>query len=181
MTVFQKKRLRIEMKERRALLFHENPDAGDQVATLFFENFTIPTYGIVGAYWPMGNELDIRPLLKKLMEKGIKCALPRITLQGLEFHIWTESHPLVKGSFQAFEPLPHDAPVLPDVLLVPLLAFDKRGHRLGYGQGHFDRYLQHHPALTIGIGFKGQEMAEVPTQPHDFALDYILTEEGLIA
>jgi 5-formyltetrahydrofolate cyclo-ligase len=166
----QKKRLRTEMKEKRALFFQQHPDAGDRLATLFFENIDLTTHGVVGAYWPIGTELDVRPLIKKLMERGVECALPRITPQGLEFHIWTESRPLVKGSFHVFEPHPN-ATVIPDVLLVPLLAFE----------GHFDRYLHQHPMLTIGIGFTGQEVEEIPTQSHDFALDYILTEEGLIS
>jgi 5-formyltetrahydrofolate cyclo-ligase len=181
MITSQKKLLRIAMKEKRALLFQQNPDAGDRIATFFFEIFDLPPLGIVGAYWPIGSELDVRPLIKKLMEKGFRCALPRITPQGLEFHLWTEPFSLVKGSFQVFEPLPIANPVVPDALLVPLLSFDKRRHRLGYGQGHFDRYLHEHSVLTIGIGFKGQQIEELPTQPHDFALDYILTEEGLIS
>ncbi len=176
----QKNLLRIEMKKKRTHLFQEHPDAGNLLATRFFENFGLPPAGIVGAYWPIGSELDVRPLLKKLMEKEFKCALPYITSQGLEFQIWTEASPLVKGVFQFFEPHP-TTPVVPDALLVPLLAFDKRRHRLGYGQGHFDRYLHRHPTLTIGIGFKGQEVEHIPTQSHDFALDYILTEEGVVS
>lgn len=181
MTDSHKKRLRIAMKEKRTLLFQQHPEAGNRIATLFFEILDLPPYLIVGAYWPIGSELDTRPLLKKLMEQGFECALPRITPQGLEFHLWTESIPLMKGTFQTFEPPSTIAVVVPDVLLVPLLAFDKRGHRLGYGQGHFDRYLHQHPTLTIGIGFKGQEIKEIPRQSHDFALDYILTEEGLVS
>lgn len=181
MAVSQKKRLRIAMKEKRTLLFQQNPDAGHKLAALFFENFDLPPNLIVGGYWPIGSELDIRPLLKKLMERGFEFALPRITLQGLEFHLWTESIPLIRGTFQTLEPPSTAAVVIPGVLLVPLLAFDKRGHRLGYGQGHFDRYLHQHPVLTIGIGFKGQEVEEIPHQPHDFALDYILTEEGVVS
>ena len=176
----QKTLLRAKMKEKRAHLFQENPEAGKQVATLFFENFDLPPQGIVGAYWPMGSELDIRPLLKSLMEKEVSCALPRITPQGLEFHIWMDAHPLIQGPFQILEPHPTDDSVVPDVLLIPLLAFDKRKHRLGYGQGHFDRYLHQYKVLTIGIGFKEQEIEEIPIQSHDFALDHILTEKGLI-
>lgn len=181
MTASQKKRLRIAMKEKRTLLFQQNPGAGDRISTLFFEIFDLEPDVIVGAYWPIGSELDARPLLKKLREKGFRCALPYVAPQGLEFHIWTELTPLIKGSFQTLEPPPTADVIVPDILLVPLLAFDKRGHRLGYGQGHFDRYLHQHPALTIGIGFKGQEIEEIPHQPHDFALDYILTEEGVVS
>lgn len=180
MVVLKKKLLRIAMKEKRALLFQQNPNAGSQIVTLFFENFDLPMDVIVGGYWPIGSELDLRSLLRQLMQRGIKCALPRITPRGLEFHLWTESIPLIKGSFQVWEPPSHEERVIPHILLIPLLAFDKRGHRLGYGQGHFDRYLHQHPVLTIGIGFKEQEIKTIPHQIHDFALRYILTEKGLI-
>lgn len=176
-----KKILRIMMKEKRALLFQQHPDAGDRIAAFFFDIFDFLPHVIVGGYWPIGSELDIRPLLKKFAQKGCRCALPCIAPEGLAFHLWTESIPLIKGSFQTLEPPCNAAVVIPDVLLVPLLAFDKRGHRLGYGQGHFDRYLHQHPTLTIGIGFKGQEVEEIPCQSHDFALDYIVTEEGAIS
>ncbi len=76
---------------------------------------------------------------------------------------------------------PSTAPlVVPDLILVPLLAFDKDGHRLGYGQGHFDKYLHQHKVITIGVGFSGQEVDKIPRQSHDFALEYLLTEKGLI-
>jgi 5-formyltetrahydrofolate cyclo-ligase len=181
MTASQKKHLRLVMKEKRAMLFQQTPEAGEKVSTLFFKNFHFPSSTVVGGYWPIGNELDLRPLLKKLMEKGFKCALPSVTPQGLEFHLWTESIPLVKRAFQIFEPLTSSPSVVPHVLFVPLLAFDKHKHRLGYGQGHFDYYLHARPLVTIGIGFSGQEVEKIPAQTHDFALDYILTEKGLLA
>lgn len=169
------------MKEKRAVLSHQHPQASHQLARLFFENFNLPLHTIIGAYWPIGSEFNTRPLLNNLLERGYACALPSITRQGLQFRAWGKTTTLVKGSFQILEP-PLTAPVvIPDVLLVPLLAFDKCGHRLGYGQGHFDRYLHQHPAMTIGIGFKGQEVEEIPSQAHDFALNYILTEGGLLS
>lgn len=180
MIISQKKLLRLSMKEKRALLFQQDPEAGHKLTILFFKFFELSSSLIIGGYWPIGSELDIRPLLKKLMTLGHQCALPCVTPQGLEFHLWTDLIGLTKGTFQTPEPPLSSELVIPDVLLVPLLSFDKRGHRLGYGQGHFDRYLHKHPILTIGIGFKGQEIETVPTQSHDFSLDYILTEQGII-
>ena len=180
MPASQRKMMRLIMKEKRASLFHNCPDAGEKIVTLFFEFFDLPLSTIVGGYWPIGSEFDIKPLLNKLNEKGFKCALPSITSEGLIFRLWSSSTFLEKGVFQVLEP-PSTAPVvIPHVLLVPLLAFDKEGHRLGYGQGHFDRFLHHHQVLTIGVGFKDQEVENIPRQAHDFALDYILTEEKLI-
>lgn len=168
------------MKEKRALLFQQYPDAGHRIARLFFENFKFSSPLVIGGYWPIGSELDVRPLLKMLEEMQFKCSLPCITEQGMIFRVWTQLTPLVKGPFQLLEPPLTADPVVPNVLLVPLLSFDKHGHRLGYGQGHFDRYLHQHSVLTIGIGFRGQAVDEIPHQLHDFSLDYILTEGGVI-
>ena len=180
MPASQKKILRVVMKEKRSLLFQEHPDAGEKMMTHFFNFFDLPPDTIVGGYWPIGSEFDIRPLLNKLLEKGFRCALPRITSEGLMFHVWDTSMPLEKGVFHVLEPASTAPSIIPDVLLVPLLAFDKQGHRLGYGQGHFDKFLhQQHKVLTIGVGFRGQEVEKIPHQAHDFALDYILTEDGL--
>ena len=168
------------MKEKRALLFSEHPDAGDRITSHFFDYFNLSKGSVVGGYWPIGSELDLRPLLKKVMEKGFKCALPRIVNHQMKFHLWDPPIPLVTGTFQLLEPPLTSPLVIPDLLLVPLLSFDKRGHRLGYGQGHFDKFLHQHKIITIGVGFKGQEINKIPYQSHDFALDYIITEEGII-
>lgn len=179
MPASQKKIMRLMMKERRAMLFQQHPAAGEHIATLFFDTFALPFQTVIGGYWPIGSEMNLRPLLYKLIEKDFKCALPCITPEGLLFRLWRPLTPLENGDFGISEP-PITAPIVsPDILFVPLLAFDKDGHRLGYGQGHYDHYLHHHKSITIGIGFKGQEVDEIPRQPHDFALDYILTEEEI--
>jgi 5-formyltetrahydrofolate cyclo-ligase len=179
MPALQKKHMRCAMQKQRAILFQNHPEAGEKIATLFFEFFNLSPQTIVAGYWPIGHELNSRPLLNMLIQKSFTCALPCLTPAGLLFRVWTPDLSLVQGKFQIFEPPPTASKVMPDLLLIPLLAFDKKGHRLGYGQGHFDRYLHHHKVLTIGIGFKGQEVETIPSQPHDFALDYILTEEGI--
>lgn len=180
MPASEKKRLRQKMKERRNRLFQVHLEAGSCIADLFFADFNLPDQAIVGGYWPIDSELDTRPLLHKLAWKNFTCALPCITPEGLVFRLWTPEAPLHKREFDVFEPLPSAPLIVPTVLLVPLLAFDCEGHRLGYGQGHYDRYLHQHNVSTIGLGFKGQEVERIPRQPHDFALNYILTEEGFI-
>jgi 5-formyltetrahydrofolate cyclo-ligase len=175
----QKSALRTLMKERRALLFEQHPEAGDKIAALFFDFFDFPPQNLLGAYWPLGSEFEIRPLLHKLIEKGFRCALPCIIPEGIVFRLWDPSVVLVKGAFQTLEPAASSPVVVPSVLLVPLLAFDGRGNRLGYGRGHYDDYLHQHTALTIGVGFKGQEVENVPHKAHDVPVDYILTEEGI--
>lgn len=180
MPASQKKALRLKMKERRAQLFQQLPEAGDLITALFFKDFDFSPQTIIGGYWPIGSELDIRPLLFKLHEKKFTNGLPCLEPDGITYRLWTPSTPLEKKTFHTFEPPSTSPLVFPEVLLVPLLAFDKKGHRLGYGQGHFDRFLHHHKAMTIGIGFKGQEVDKIPHQSHDFALDMILTEQGVI-
>jgi len=181
MSLSKKQTLRELMKKKRALLFQQYPQAGEKIATLFFDFFDLPHQTIIGAYWPIGSEFEIRPLLSKLIAEGFTCALPCVEQEGLLFRVWEPSLILVKRNFQLLEP-PITSPIVqPDVLLVPLLAFDKGGHRLGYGQGHYDRYLQHYKALTVGIGFKEQEVEKIPSQSHDIPLDFIMTEEGVFS
>lgn len=180
MTFSEKQQLRDIMKEKRQILFQQHPEASKKIITLFLDFMDTPSPQKVGGYWPIGSELDIRPLLHKLIEKGFMCALPCVTLTGLLFRAWEPPLSLVKGKFQIWEPPLTSSPITPDILLVPLLAFDKRGHRLGYGQGHYDRYLQHHQVITIGVGFKDQEVDHLPSQPHDFPLNFILTETEII-
>lgn len=168
------------MKKKRDLLFQQHSEAGERISELFFSTFHFSPLTVIGGYWPIGSELDIRPLLYTLVEKGCLCALPSITSGGLVFRLWTPSTNLEKGAFGIYEPPPTLPQVFPDTLLVPLLAYDKEGHRLGYGQGHYDRYLHKHKAITIGVGFKGQEVERVPRQSHDFALEYILTDGGIM-
>jgi 5-formyltetrahydrofolate cyclo-ligase len=176
MNRLQKQALREIMKEKRGLFFQQHPEAGEKIADLFFSFFDFPLQTIIGAYWPMGSELDTRPLLHRLTTKGFSCALPCVTSEGLLFREWDPSLNLVKGPLQLLEP-PLTAPLLtPDVLLVPLLAFDKKGHRLGYGKGHYDHYLHYHSPLTIGVGFKDQGVDNIPHEAHDIALNFILTE-----
>ena len=180
MPASQKKHMRLLMKEKRKSLFHKHPDAGEKVARQFFEHFDLSSPSVVGGYWPIGCELDIRPLLYALIKKGFKCVLPCLTPEGLTFRRWTPSLSLEKKTFHVYEP-PETEPILvPDLVLVPFLAFDKRGHRLGYGQGHYDQFLHQYPVKAIGVGFREQEVSHIPHQAHDFALDAILTEEGVI-
>lgn len=138
--------------------------------------------GAVAGYWPLGSELDILPLLLHFHGAGRVAALPVSGPRGtpLTFRAWAPDAPLREGRFGIREPA-DDAPVVvPAVLLVPLLAFDRQGHRLGYGAGYYDRTLAGLRAggavLAVGIGFAGQQVASVPHGPYDQPLDWIVTE-----
>jgi 5-formyltetrahydrofolate cyclo-ligase len=177
----QKKALRAHMKDKRALLFREHPDAGEGIARLFFEVFTFPVQTVIGGYWPIGSELDSRPLLEALVKKGLRCVLPCVSGQTLVFRLWEPTSSLVESRVKTFEPSAASPCIVPSVLLIPLLAFDRKGDRLGYGKGHYDRYLQQQECLKIGIGFCEQEADKIPVEVHDKRLDYVLTEKALIA
>ncbi len=141
---------------------------------------------VVSGYWPIRSEADPRPLLRRAAALGARLALPVTTPDGLDFRLWSEDAPLVPAGFGTMGPPPSVPRVQPDLIIMPLAAFDRRGHRIGYGQGHYDRAIAAaHAAgrdpLLIGLAFAVQEVEKVPFEPHDIPLDYIVTEEELIA
>ncbi|MGY2048699.1 5-formyltetrahydrofolate cyclo-ligase [Methylobacterium sp. JK268] len=139
---------------------------------------------LVAAYWPIRSEVDVRPLIQALRARGQAVALPQVTPEGLLFRQVAPGEALAAGGFGLSEPGP-DAPVVrPRALLVPLAAFDRRGHRIGYGKGYYDRALAsldtEGRVLAIGVAFAAQEVAAVPDSPHDRRLDRVVTEAGLL-
>ena len=140
---------------------------------------------IVSGYSPIRSEIDPMPLLKKLAEEGAKLALPCVTARGqsLVFRIFHPNDRLMLGPLGIPEPSPAAAELIPDVMLVPLAAFDRSGHRIGYGAGHYDYTFVHlrksHAVTGIGLAFAAQEIAEVPALSHDVALDFVLTEKDV--
>lgn len=136
---------------------------------------------VLSGYWPMRSEIDPRPAL--VAHRGPVC-LPVTPPRGqpLVFRRWTPGAALVPGAFGTL--VPEGPEVVPQVLVVPLLAFDRRGYRLGYGGGYYDRTLAAlraaGPCTAIGYAFAAQEVAEVPTEPTDARLDLIVTEAGVI-
>jgi 5-formyltetrahydrofolate cyclo-ligase len=135
---------------------------------------------------PMRDELDPRPLMFALKALGAVLALPRVVAkrQPLAFHVWDE-RPLVESRLGVKEPAPDAALIVPDLILVPLLAFDRRGVRLGYGGGCYDATLAHlrsHGFVrAVGLAFTAQEVDDVPHDASDQPLDAIVTERELIS
>jgi 5-formyltetrahydrofolate cyclo-ligase len=138
----------------------------------------------VGGYWTIRSEVDARPLMEALTGRGQDVALSQIIHPHLSWRLWKPDDPLIKGGFGVREPGPDAPEVFPKALLVPLVAFDRRGGRIGYGKGHFDRAIAaleaKHPVLTVGLAYSIQEIDEVPIEPHDRRLDIVITESGLI-
>jgi 5-formyltetrahydrofolate cyclo-ligase len=140
---------------------------------------------IVSGFWPIRTEVDVRPLMFALRERGVRLALPAILdRETIVFRELVRGAPLVQMGFGTAGP-GEDAEILdPALMLVPLADFDARGHRIGYGAGHYDRAISRlhakgmRPRL-IGIAFGCQEVPAVPDEPHDVRLDAVLTESGL--
>ena len=141
---------------------------------------------IVSAYFPLGGELSTLPLLEKLAEAGVKTALPVTGRLGtpLVFRLWHHGEPTVRGKMAIEEPSPQSPEAAPDLLFVPLAAFDRGGHRIGYGAGFYDRTLAALRAQkniwAVGVAYASQELPEIPHEAHDERLDYVLTERELI-
>ena len=139
---------------------------------------------IVSGYSPIRNEIDPVPLMQKLASQGARLALPTVTARGksLIFRAWSPGDRLTLGMLGIPEPSPAAAEIVPDIMLVPLAAFDRIGHRIGYGAGHYDHtfaHLRRVKAVTgIGLAFAAQEIEAVPALPHDVRLDFVLTESG---
>ena len=135
----------------------------------------------VAGFWPLPGEIDTRPLLYALHDRGNLVCLPRTPRRGqaLTFHAWSPGAGLQPGRFGTVHP--EGAELVPDALLVPLLAFDRSGARLGYGGGYYDRTLAVLPDRpAIGCAFAAQEVAHVPTDATDMRLHAVATEAGFI-
>jgi 5-formyltetrahydrofolate cyclo-ligase len=141
---------------------------------------------VVSGYSPLKSEISPMPLLRRCADDGAALALPVVVGRGhpLIMRAWAFGAPLTSGVWGIRQP-PAAAPeVFPDILIVPLLVFDRRGHRVGYGAGYYDMTLAKLRAMkkvtAIGIAFAAQEVDKVPTTPRDAALDFVLTEREII-
>jgi 5-formyltetrahydrofolate cyclo-ligase len=178
----QKTTLRAAALAKRDALSGEQRAAAAQALASRGLPFDIPHGVIVAGYSPIRSEIDPAPLMRKLEARGARLALPVIVARDapLTFRAWSPGDELVRGPLGILEPQPEAAPIIPELLLVPLAAFDRSGHRIGYGAGHYDRtfaQLRELKAITaVGVAFGLQEISAVPMQPHDVALDYVLTE-----
>ncbi len=140
---------------------------------------------VISGFWPIRSEADIRPLMARLKARGARLCLPVVMdRETIVFRELVTGAPVVKTGFGTTGPGPEAAVLDPEILLVPLSAFDAQGNRIGYGAGHYDRAITRLrqkglvPRL-IGIAFDCQEVASVPAEPHDVALEAVLTESGL--
>ncbi len=179
-----KTRLRHDARQRRGELARaESPaSAGEKAASNLLAAVAFPPGSIVSAFWPMGDEIDCRPLIHRLHRAGCQIGLPVVVAKGepLVFRRWTAQTRFIPGGFNTEIPAEDEPEVVPERLIVPLLAFDHLGYRLGYGGGFYDRTLAKlrrlGPVTAIGFAYAGQEMPSVPRGAYDQALDWLATE-----
>jgi 5-formyltetrahydrofolate cyclo-ligase len=176
----------VQRRKRRAAAATLGGMPAEAVAGRLMRGYRLPAGGVVSGYWPLEDELDPRPCMELLASLGHPLALPRVQGRGrpLAFHAWRPDDPLFAGPFGVMEPDPEAPVVSPRILLVPLLAFDRQGRRLGYGAGYYDMVLRdlraQAPApIAIGVAFAVQEVDEVPAGPRDQVLDAVVTEREL--
>jgi len=146
--------------------------------------FAVAPGSVVAGYRPIRGEIDPSQLMAKLHQEGAELALPCVVAKeaALVFRAYAPEHALVTGRYGIAEPAPERGALTPDVILVPLVAFDGSGQRLGYGAGFYDRTLaglrRSKAVIAVGLAFSMQRIAHVPATSHDVALDYVLTEDS---
>jgi 5-formyltetrahydrofolate cyclo-ligase len=178
--------LRREALARREALPGEMRAAAAQVIAMRPFPMAVPPGAIVSGFMPLKTEINPIPLLRKLADAGAKLALPVVAGKGkpLIMRAFAFGETLASGVWGIREPKADAPEVYPDILLVPLLAFDRRGHRIGYGAGYYDMTIMalraQKSVVAVGIGFAAQEIAEVPNTPRDARLDLVLTESEVI-
>lgn len=158
-----------------------DPGLGRLLGERLLAEMPPPPGAVVSGFWPMGPEIDIRPLLQELHARGHAVVLPETPPRGhpLIFRRWAPGMAMVAEKFGTLRPT--GAVMAPDWLLVPLLAFDRAGRRLGYGGGYYDRTLAGLPgAVAVGCGWAAQEVPEVPADALDARLQAIATEQGVM-
>ena len=181
-----KSRLRVEALARRdELPAQQRQAAAEAIAARPFP-VDVASGTIVSGYSPMKSELSPLPLMRKLSDAGAKLALPVVQGRGrpLLMRAWNFGEPLAEGAWYIRQPKSDAPEVLPDILLVPLAAFDRSGQRIGYGAGYYDMTINRLRDLkqitAIGVAFAAQEVAAVPHTTRDARLDLVLTEREVI-
>ncbi len=175
--------LRSKMKRKRGTLASLYPRSGSQVAARFPAELVARGGLTIAGYVPKGSEINCIPLMEKLKARGARMCLPVVVEkeQPLIFRSWEPGQELFPGKFGTEQPS-EDAPeVVPDMVLVPLLAFNSKGFRLGYGGGYYDRTLaqlreKNEHVVAVGLGYEAQGISRLPVERHDQKLDWIISE-----
>lgn len=181
----RKQMLREEAVRTRGLLSLSN-DELSQFSRLFFENIPLAEDSVIAGYWPMDREFDVRLVLEEILSKGVRVVLPVVEKGSkvLRFARWHQDIDLVVGAYGINHPVMNeDTEFLdPDVVIVPMLAFDRRGGRLGFGGGYYDATLAdfrlRKKILAVGVAYAQQAcLFNLPSEEHDVRMDWVITQQ----
>ncbi len=182
----EKKALRKALRTRRASAAAQTGLAGERLSGALSATLSLSETAMVAGYLPIGDEIDVLPALAAWRASGHGIAMPVVVGRGqpLQFRQWRPGDALADGPLGTKHPCEKAPVAVPDVLIVPLLGYDRRGYRLGYGGGYYDRTIaalrSGRTILAVGVGFAAQEVAEIPRGPQDEAMDWIVTPEEAI-
>ncbi|MBL4537471.1 MAG: 5-formyltetrahydrofolate cyclo-ligase [Oceanicaulis sp.] len=184
LTAWRKTNARRAARAARAAAYAKEPDAGRRLVEHFPDSLWPKVRQVVAGYAAIGDEIDPQTLLETFALEQARIALPCVVGkdQPLTFRSWTLDQPLEPGPFGTRQPGADHAELNPSLILVPLVGFDLKGRRLGYGGGFYDRTLeklrQSGPLTVVGLAYAAQKLAKVPAEAHDMRLDWVVTEQG---
>lgn len=179
--MLEKSFLRARARAHRKALAATLPDAATALSGFYAR---LSDYNVISVYIAMGDELDPEPLARNLLAAGASLCLPVVEMraQPLVFRAWVPGDPLVRDVAGCLAPLPTAPATDPDLILTPLLAFDRVGTRLGQGGGYYDRTFEARTHVArIGLAYADQEVERLPAEAHDMSLQGVLTERGFRA
>jgi 5-formyltetrahydrofolate cyclo-ligase len=181
---WRKARRGVLIKARQAMEIGERQQRATPILAQLMKAIEELTPAVLGIYWPFQGEIDVRDIAHRHIANGGTAALPVVVRKAapVEFWQWRPEVPMARGMFNI--PVPGEQrPVRPDLLIVPLVGFDRAGYRLGYGGGYYDRTLaaSNPRPVAIGIGFAEAELETIHPQPHDIPMSRIVTDRGSFA
>src|SRR5215472_12436579 len=182
----RKAELRKQCRARRDALPVVEQSAAAQTVAARGLPVPVPSGAMVSGDWPLKVEISPLPLMRRAADRGAQLALPVVQGRGtpLIMRAWSFGEALGSGVWGIREPKPEAPEVFPDILIVPLLAFDRAGYRLGYGAGYYDMTITRlrgvKSVIAIGIAYAAQEVDQIPATPRDAALELVLTEHETI-
>jgi len=182
----RKQIIREDVRYRRCVVKDERgPEFAESIMCRFLKTIPLMPQSVISAYWPIHSEVNIKPLIEKLISQGHLLSLPAIAddNQHITFRRYRLNDPITMGPFRIPQPFDTSEEVNPSLIIVPMLGFSRNGHRLGYGKGFYDQLLARiraeRPVTVVGIAFSEQE-TEFPFEPHDQLMDWIITENEAI-
>ena len=167
------------LEKRNSLDAKEIAGLSKRVQEFVLDSKELKSAKVVGAYYAFGSEVKTDLILEKARALGKKIALPSVEGESLSFYELSSGKYLVKGRFGIMEPLPYGPVDKIDLLIIPGIAFDKKGYRLGYGKGYYDKFLAKKNVFSIGLAYSFQLLESLPNAEYDKRLNAIATEQGI--